>query len=138
MSLSFEPERIGDILVCRLTGRLSTFMMDHLRQRILLTLKKDGVRKVLLNMEQVDYLTSKDLGGFIQIYRFLIDEYDKDPVGDEPLFALSNLSPFVTDVIEMTKLGSVFRIFKTEAEAVKALSAANGVGDSSGNREGET
>jgi len=129
MNQPIEADRIDDLLIYRLSGELSTFLLDRLKREIAVKAKNEKMFQVLLNLGDVEYITSKDLGVFVQIYRFLDDESRKSGLDKRAVLALSDLRPFVRNIIEMTRLQQVFRVFETESEAVSAL--ATGTDNSS-------
>jgi anti-anti-sigma factor len=123
MKPPLEAENLDDLLICRLRGELTSSLLEQLKKNLAERIRKTKILKVLLVLKEVEYITSRDLGALVQIYRFMDKERREHKVEDEPVLALSDLNPFVEDVIEMTKLETVFKIFETESEAVSALCA---------------
>jgi anti-sigma B factor antagonist len=74
-----------------------------------------GVRKMLINMENVHYLSSAVLGKLISVHKALRM--------DGGVLKLSNIAPPIYEVFEITRLNRVFDIFETEAEALEAFDA---------------
>lgn len=122
MNPPLEAENLEDLLICRLRGELTSSLLEQLKKELADRVRKTKTFRILLNLKEIEYITSRDLGAFVQVYRFMDKERRELGLEDEPLLALSDLNPFVEDVIEMTKLETVFRIYETEAEAVAALS----------------
>jgi len=118
---NLEYKYISEIHVFHVRGEFTSSILHQLKTRITSEVNETGTYGVLLNLEEVDYITSKDLGIFVQIFRFLKQKHEAEGVDGEAYLALSNLSPFVHDVIEMTKLESVFKIFDTEKMAIEKL-----------------
>lgn len=132
-----EKERLDSLLVYRLSGDLSSYVLDLLKTELVLDVKETGICRVLINLQDIDYITSSDLGLFVQIYHYL-DAQSKEKACPEPAerepvekarpehvegveLIFTNLTPFVLDVIHMTRLDTVFKVFKSEKEAIKKL-----------------
>lgn len=117
-----EAERIDGILICRLSGDLSSNVLNRLKVEVARQAKEKSTFRVVLNLNDVDYITSKDIGVFVQLFRFLEAEKKNHDIETPAVLAFSNLNEFVQDVIGLTKLETVFPIFASEEEARKALS----------------
>lgn len=124
MNTQLDYEYKSGLHLIYLRGDLSSSVLLKLKTTLSEAVEKTKIYKVLINLAGVEYITSKDLGVFVQIFRFLDGaarnaESSGDP--KESYVALCNLNAFVNDVIELTKLGQVFRIFETEQEALSTL-----------------
>jgi anti-anti-sigma factor len=117
-----EFQEYPNLLVFRLSGDLNSFLLDTLKTDLSARAAKLGIFHVLINLNNVEYLTSKDLGVFVQIFHFLENGFREQEIKGEPILAFCGLSEFVQEVMEMTRLETVFRIYQTEEEAIKALS----------------
>ncbi|MCX6645599.1 MAG: hypothetical protein NTY09_04475 [bacterium] len=140
MAKPLEKERFDSFIVFRLAGDLSSYILNLLKAELVYDVRETGICRVVLNMKDIDYITSSDLGLFVQIYHYLDAEAGNNTGHDpaeqacpEPVegverikkavLCLTNLTPFVLDVIHMTRLDTVFRIYKTEEEAIKDLTS---------------
>jgi len=127
MDLPLELETHDDLIVVRLKSEVSTYVLDELKTELCAAVREAGIYRVLINLSSVDYITSKDLGVFVQIFRFLTDEQKEITLNDpdlpvhDALLAFSNLDPFITDLMKMTKLETIFRIFETEETGIESL-----------------
>ena len=117
-----EAERVNDVLICRLSGDLSSVVLNRLKVEVARQVKEKQTFRVVLNLHDVDYISSKDLGVFVQLYRFLEAEKNQVKSDETAVLAFCSLNAFVQDVIELTKLGSIFPIFINEEEAIATLS----------------
>jgi anti-anti-sigma factor len=124
---SIELEIHDDLIVMRVSGEMSTYLLDELRQKLSAAVAESGIYRVLINMKKIDYVTSKDLGVMVQIHRFLANEREKhmaerpsENIG-ESILALSDLAQFITDIMQTTRLETVFKIYPTEEDALKEL-----------------
>jgi anti-sigma B factor antagonist len=109
MSLAVESRHVGSVLVVRCAGRIvsgeeSTFLNDALQR---------GLRefnRVVLNLADVNRVDSAGMGLLV---RFLWHLRNKR--GD---IRLAAPSPFITRLLEMTKLSSVFAVYPDEEAAI--------------------
>ena len=116
-----EFQEYPNLLVFRLSGDLNSYLLDTLKNDLSVRVKKHGIYRVLVNVQDVEYVTSKDLGVFVQIYHFLERGVRENGIKGEPILAFCCLRQFVREVMEMTRLETVFRIFETEKDALRAL-----------------
>ena len=122
-----ELEIHDNLIVMRVSGELSTYLLDELRRKLEAAVAESGIYRVLINMKRIDYVTSKDLGVMVQIHRFLANELEKHAAesqsenAGESILALSDLAQFIMDIMKTTRLETVFRIYPTEEEAIRDL-----------------
>ena len=83
-----------------------------LRERIQKLLQA-GDRKFLLNLADVDYIDSSGLGELVSSFTAV-----RNSGG---LLKLLNLTKRVQDLLQITKLLTVFEVFNNEAEALKTM-----------------
>ena len=77
------------------------------------TLVREGLRKLLLNFGNVEYLSSAALGKLITLNKKL------QAVGGRLI--LCNIDPQIYEVFEITKLDKFFNIQKEEQTALQAF-----------------
>jgi anti-anti-sigma factor len=116
-----EFQEYPNLLVFRLSGDLNSFLLDTLKADLSARAAKLGIYRVLINLNNVEYLTSKDLGVFVQIFHFLEKGFRESEMKGEAILAFCGLSEFVQEVMAMTRLETVFRIYGTEEEAIETL-----------------
>ena len=109
MSLALESRHCGSVYIVRCVGRVVTGQESALLEEAL----KRGLReftRVVLNVDEVNYVDSSGMGLMV---RFLW--HTRTRGGD---LRLTGPTPFVTRLLEMTKLSSVFRIYPDEEAAI--------------------
>ncbi len=109
MSLALESRHCGAVYVIRCAGRIVTGQESALLEEAL----KRGLREftcVVLNVGEVNYLDSSGMG---LIVRFLW--HTRTRGGD---LRLASPTPFVSKLLEITKLSAVFRIYPDEESAI--------------------
>ena len=110
MSMTIDTRRNGFVSVLDLSGRLTLGDgTDQLRATVKQQLD-EGNKNILLNMAGVSYIDSAGLGELVALYT-----HTTRREGQLKLVALSGR--FV-DLLQLTKLHTVFDIFDNEAMAV--------------------
>jgi anti-sigma B factor antagonist len=113
MNLVIKPRRLDDVLILDLSGRITmgegTLVLRNQIQKVL----GSGERKFLLNLADVDYIDSSGLGELVTSFTTVRNQ------GGE--LKLLNLTRRVHDLLQITKLLTVFEVFNSEAEALKTL-----------------
>ena len=113
MSMLLKPRRIDDVVVLDISGRITIgegtlIIRDSIRR-----LLDAGDRKFILNLADCDYIDSSGLGELVTSFTTV-----RNAGGDLKLLSLTNR---VQDLLQITKLLTVFESFEDEAEAVKSL-----------------
>ena len=83
-----------------------------LRERVKSLLVEDR-KKIVLNMSSVNYIDSSGLGMLVALH--------VSARGQGAEVHLSNLGNKVHDVLQLTRLLTVFSVYDTEAEAIRAF-----------------
>jgi anti-anti-sigma factor len=111
-----EPFLLGNIqgitIVKFLNAKLGTDVRDALYELI----EKHGHRQVILDFENVRVLTSAPIGILINL------KNKAEAVGGS--VRLSRLAPDVREILRLTSVESLFRIFDTEQDAIDSFSAS--------------
>lgn len=110
MSFRASSREIGDVTVIDMEGRItlgegSALLRDLVKENL-----SKGRKKIVMNLAGVNYIDSTGLGELVSGYRLVKSE------GGE--LKLLNLSKKVTDLLQITKLYTVFDIHSQEAQAV--------------------
>ena len=87
--------------------------INQIGAELLDMVQKGGVRKMLINLDTVHYLSSAVLGKFISLHKAL--RMNKGAL------KLCNIAPPIFEVFEITRLDRVFDIHKSESDAVEAF-----------------
>ena len=113
MSMVLNPRRLDDVVILDLSGRITIgegtlIIRDHLQK-----LLNAGDRKFLLNLSDVDYIDSSGLGELVTAFTTVRNKGGQ--------LKLLNLTKRVQDLLQITKLLTVFEAFNSEAEALKTM-----------------
>jgi anti-sigma B factor antagonist len=104
---------VGDVIVVDAVGRItlgegSSMLREDLRQMIV-----KGQKKILLNLANVSYIDSSGIGELVSGFTTVTNQ------GGE--LKLLNLTKRVHDLLQITKLYTVFEVFDDEAAAVRSF-----------------
>lgn len=113
MSLELSCRKVGDVAVVDLTGRITLGEEASKFREAIRVLVARGERKLLLNLAQVSYLDSSGLGELVSAYTTLRSQ------GGE--LKLLHLGRRIRDILQITKLCTVFEVYEDEAEAVRSF-----------------
>ena len=114
MSVKLTTRQVGEVTVVDAAGRItlgegaSTFR-DTLRD-----LAGGGKKKLLLNLAEVSYIDSSGIGEMVSGFTTVTN------AGGQ--VKLLNLTKRVKDLLQITKLYTVFEVFDDEATAVRSFS----------------
>ncbi|MBI4473907.1 MAG: STAS domain-containing protein [Acidobacteria bacterium] len=113
MSMILKPRRLDDVVVIDLSGRITmgegTLVLRENIQKML----NAGDLKFILNLADVDYIDSSGLGELVTSFTTVRNHGGQ--------LKLLNLTRRVQDLLQITKLLTVFETFNSETEALKSM-----------------
>lgn len=101
--------------IAYLRGRLDVAVSGDIEEELMNAIDKQGLKYLLLNMENVEYMSSSGFRVAIALLRKLKD--------DGGQLKISNLKPSVKRIFDVIELTSLFDIYETEQEALDAFPA---------------
>jgi anti-sigma B factor antagonist len=115
MSLKMRTREVNEIVIIDLSGQLtlgeaSAAIRDEVRDQT-----DQGLRKILLNLGDVSYIDSAGLGELTAAYTSV-----KNRGGQ---LKLLNLTRRVHDLMQITKLYTVFDVYDDEKKAIASFAA---------------
>jgi anti-sigma B factor antagonist len=110
----------GQVTIVDLTGRISLGEESAAVRETILNLLSEGQTKILLNLSGVDYIDSSGLGMLVSAVANV-----RKAGGDMKLVNLTNK---VDDLMEITRLYTVFDIEDNEEKAIKAFEKTTAAG----------
>ena len=113
MSMSLRPRRLDDVVVLDLSGRITIGEGTLIVRDTIHKLLEAGERKFLLNLSDCNYIDSSGLGELVTSFTTVRN------LGGQ--FKLLNLTKRVQDLLQITKLLTVFESYNNETEALKSL-----------------
>ena len=113
MDLNISNKQVGDVSVVALKGRIVLGEgSSSLRERIK-SLLVDGKKKVVLNMANVTYIDSAGMGALVAAHISAKKE--------GAVLLLSDLGTKFYEIMQVTRLLTVFNVFTAEAEAISSF-----------------
>lgn len=110
-----DVSKIGDVTVVKFVDRkiLDETGIQELGSELFSLVELDNRRSILLNFDNVDFLSSAALGKLITL--------DRKVKSAQGRLKMSNIRPEILEVFQITKLNKVFDIRGEEAEAISAF-----------------
>jgi len=113
VSIKTSTRQVGEITVVDLSGRItlgegSTMLRDNVRD-----LLGRGQKKILLNLGDVTYIDSSGIGELVSGFTTVTNQGGQ--------LKLLKLTKKVHDLLQITKLYTVFEVHDDEAAAVKSF-----------------
>ena len=113
VNLKATTRKVGNIAVVDVSGRITLGQETQLLRETIQRLLGDGQKQILLNLGDVAFIDSAGIGELVSAF---ISARNR---GGE--LKLLKLTRRVRDVVQITKLYTVFDIRDDEAEAVKSF-----------------
>lgn len=115
MSMTASTRQVGDVTIVDLSGKIklgegSSILRDAVKE----LLRKDQ-KKILLNLANINYIDSSGVGELVAAFTSVRRQ------GGE--LKLLRLTQKVTDILQITKLYTVFHVLDDENAAVAAFSS---------------
>lgn len=114
MNLKTSSRQVDGVTIIDLSGRIILGEETSSLRELLKDLLSRGQKKVLLNLADVNYIDSSGLGTLVSGYTTL--------TGQQGQLKLLNLTKKVQDLLQITKLLTVFEVFDDEVKAIKSFS----------------
>jgi anti-sigma B factor antagonist len=113
MSLNLTTRHVGDVSVVDIAGKItlgdgSSALRTHVRD-----LLQGGHKKILLNVRDVTYIDSSGIGELVSGYTTVTNQGGS--------LKLLGLTHRIKDLLQITKLYTVFDVHEDEAHAVRSF-----------------
>jgi len=113
MSVKLSTRQSGDVTVVDVSGRVTLGEGSSAIRETLRDLTTNGHKKILLNMSEVSYIDSTGIGELVAGFT--------SAANGGGTVKLLGLTRHVKDVLQISKLYTVFEAFDDEAEAVRSF-----------------
>ena len=110
MSVKLTVRQVGDVVVVDAVGRLTLGEGSSTFRDTLRDLVAQGNKKIVLNLGDVSYIDSSGIGELVSAFTTVTNQGGR--------FKLLSLTKRVHDLLQITKLYTVFEVFDDEAAAV--------------------
>lgn len=118
MSAKATVRHAGNVAIVDLSGRITLGEGSGMLRNTIKDLVSNGERNILLNLKEVSYIDSAGLGEMVGAYASVTNQGGQ--------IKLENVQNKVSDLLQVTKLFTVFATYSDEAEALRSYSAAAG------------
>ena len=113
MSVKLNTRQVGDVTVMDVAGRItlgegSSALRDALRDLV-----TKNQKKILLNLGEVSYIDSSGIGELVSGFTTVTNSGGQ--------LKLLNLTKRVKDLLQITKLYTVFDVHEDEAAAIRSF-----------------
>ncbi len=116
MALTAKVRKVGDVSIVDLNGKITLGENTGILRDELRSLLAQGVKNIVLNMGEVGYVDSAGLGELVGAYTTATNQGGS--------LKLLNLQGKMKDLMQITKLHTIFPAFDDEKAAVASFSTA--------------
>src|SRR5215831_17979486 len=113
MSVVLGTRQVGDVTILDVAGRITLGEGASTLRNAIRGMAKDGHRKILLNLAEVNYIDSSGLGVLVSAFATLANQGGQ--------VKLLNVMSRVKDLLLITKLYTVFDVFDDEAAGIRSF-----------------
>ena|SRR5690242_16693104 len=115
MALTAKTRRVGNVAIVDLTGRITLGESTGILRDELRSLLAQGSKQIVLNMAGVIYVDSAGLGELVSAYTTATNQGGS--------LKLLHLQGKLHDLMQITKLHTIFAAFDDEKKAVESFGA---------------
>jgi len=113
MSLKLTNRQVGDVTVVDAAGRITLGEGSSALRDVLRDMVAKGQKKILLNLSEVSYIDSSGIGELVSGFTTVTNQGGA--------LKLLGLTKRVKDLLQITKLYTVFDVHDDEASAVRSF-----------------
>ena len=114
MSVKMSSRQVGDVTVVDANGRITLGEGASVFRDVIRDLAAKGNKKILVNLADVSYIDSSGIGEMVSSFTTVTNHGGQ--------LKLLSLTKRVKDLLQITKLYTVFEVFDDEATAVRSFS----------------
>ena len=113
MSVKLSTRQVGDVSVVDVAGRITLGEGSSALRETLREMVGKNQKKILLNLGDVSYIDSSGIGELVSGFTTVTNSGGQ--------LKLLNLNKRVKDLLQITKLYTVFDVHEDEAHAIRAF-----------------
>ena len=114
MALKMTTREVDGVTVVALDGRIVLGEESNALREKVKSLVAEGKKKIVLNMANISFIDSAGLGTLVAAHH--------SAKGQGASLRLCHLGAKFSEVLQITKLMTIFEVYNTEAEAVASFS----------------
>jgi anti-sigma B factor antagonist len=108
-----SSRQVGDVTVVDATGRITLGEGASIFRDVIRDLAAKGNKKILVNLADVSYIDSSGIGEMVSSFTTVTNHGGQ--------LKLLSLTKRVKDLLQITKLYTVFEVYEDEASAVRSF-----------------
>ncbi|MDQ0219057.1 anti-sigma F factor antagonist [Peribacillus cavernae] len=116
MSLVIDMEARNAVLCIRLKGELDHHASEELKNRASAAIENDGIKHIVLNLEELSFMDSSGLGVILGRYKQIKHNHGE--------MVVCAISPSVKRLFEMSGLFKIIKLELSEENALQRLGVA--------------
>ena len=113
MSVKLNTRQVGEVTVLDLAGRITLGEGSSTLRDALKDVVAKGQKKILLNLSEVSYIDSSGIGELVSAFTTVTN------LGGQ--LKLNGLNKRVKDLLQITKLYTVFEVYDEESTAMRSF-----------------
>jgi anti-sigma B factor antagonist len=113
VSVKMSSRQVGDVTVVDASGRITLGEGASVFRDVIRDLAAKGNKKILVNLADVSYIDSSGIGEMVSSFTTVTNHGGQ--------LKLLSLTKRVKDLLQITKLYTVFEVFEDEASAVRSF-----------------
>jgi anti-sigma B factor antagonist len=113
MSVKLNTRQVGDVSVIDVAGRITLGEGSSALRDLMRELAGKGQKKILLNLGDVSYIDSSGIGELVSGFTTVTNQGGQ--------LKLLNLTKRVKDLLQITKLYTVFDVHEDEVNALRSF-----------------
>ena len=113
MSIQVKTRQVGDVSVIDVTGRITLGEGASTLRESIRDLVAKGNKKILLNLSDVSYIDSSGIGELVSGFTTVTNQGG--------VLRLLGLTKRVKDLLQITKLYTVFEVYDDETSAIRSF-----------------
>ena len=113
MSVKLNSRQVGDVSVVDVAGRITLGEGSSALRDLMRDMVGKGQKKILLNLGEVSYIDSSGIGELVSGFTTVTNSGGQ--------LKLLNLNKRVKDLLQITKLYTVFDVHEDEAGAIRSF-----------------
>ena len=111
--MDLKKKKVDNVVVIYLAGRLDVHLSAEIEKEINNVIQTEPDCHLLLNLKDVEYMSSSGLRIFVSTMRILKESKRK--------LKLSNMNSAVKKIFEVVELMDMFDLYESEEEALKSF-----------------
>ena len=113
MAIQATCRQLGDVSIVDFSGKITLGDGSALLRKTIRELVENGQKKIIISLYDVDYIDSSGIGELVSGFTTVTNSGGQ--------LKLLNLNKRVKDLLQITKLYTVFEVFDDEAKAVQSF-----------------